>query len=160
MALEPGYVPPTTVSSEQIRLLAYTAVAAGSRGLVFTSDSPLDAPDPDTQQRAMMLELLNLELKLMEPWAAAGSFVATAKSNLPEVSGAVMRTEHARLLLPLWSAAGAQCVPPQPSAGSVDTGGPRRARGDGRLRADAQRRAALRHSAWPAGCRSASTSSA
>jgi hypothetical protein len=119
MALEPGYVPPATVSSEQVRLLAYTAVAAGSRGLVFTSDSPLDAPDPDAQQRAMMLDLLNLELSPMGPWAAAGSVVATAKSNLPDVSGAVLRTEHARLLVPLWSAAGAQCVPAQPTAASL-----------------------------------------
>ena len=36
---------------------------------------PWTAPDPETQQRAMTLELLNLELELMEPWAAAGSFV-------------------------------------------------------------------------------------
>ena len=71
------------VSHEQIRLLCYTAVAAGSRGLVFTSDSPLDAADPDTRQRAMTLELLNLELDLIEPWAAAGSLAATAESQRP-----------------------------------------------------------------------------
>ena len=79
LALEPGSAPPLCVSAEQIRLLAYTAVASGSRGLVFLSDSPLDAPDAETQQRAMALELLNLELEVMEPWAAAGTVDGTAE---------------------------------------------------------------------------------
>jgi hypothetical protein len=116
MSLEPGYVPPLGISPEQIRLLAYTAAAAGSRGLVFVSDSPLDASDPDTRQRAMTLELLNLELELIEPWAAAGNFVASAEASAPEVAGAVLGTEHSRLLLPIWSGPGAQYVPSQSAA--------------------------------------------
>lgn len=117
--LEPGNAPPLAVSPEQMRLLAYTAVASGSRGLLFVSESPLDASDPDTRQRAIALELLNLELALIEPWAAAGSFVATAESNLPQVTGSVLRTEHARLLLPLWSSPGSQCVPSQSAANAL-----------------------------------------
>ena len=61
----------------------------------------------------MALETLNLELELMEPWAAAGQFLTTAETNVPEVTGIMLRTEHARLLLPIWSAVGAQYVPPQ-----------------------------------------------
>jgi hypothetical protein len=116
MALEAGYVPPLSISPEQIRLLAYTAAAAGGRGLVFVSDTPLNAPDADTRQRAMALELLNLELDLLEPWAAAGSFVAAADASVPEVAGAVLGTEHSRLLLPIWSGPGAQYVPSQSAA--------------------------------------------
>jgi hypothetical protein len=119
LTLEPGAAPPLSVSPEQIRLLAYTAVAAGSRGLLFASDSPLDASDPDTRQRAMTLELLNLELDLLEPWAAAGSFVAPAEASVHEVSGAVLRTEHSRLLLPLWSGPGSQFVPSQSAANAL-----------------------------------------
>ncbi len=119
MALEPGYAPPTAVSPEQIRLLAYTAIVSGSRGLVFTSDSPLDASDPGTQQRAMSLELLNLELELIEPWAAAGSFIATAEATDPEVSGAVLCADRAKLLLPLWFSPGAQYVPSQSAANTL-----------------------------------------
>lgn len=115
-AIEPGASVPSAISPEQIRLLAYTAVAAGSRGLMFASDSPLDAQDSDSRQRAMSLELLNLELELIEPWAAAGSFVASAEASVPEVSGAVLRTEHSRLVLPIWSAPGAQFVAPQSAA--------------------------------------------
>ena len=117
--LDPSRPPPLVVSSDQIRLLAYTAVSAGSRGLMFLSDSPLDGPDAETQQRAMSMELLNLELELIEPWAAAGSYVASADSSVPEVAGAILRTERARLLLPIWSAALAQCVPPQSAANSL-----------------------------------------
>jgi hypothetical protein len=118
-ALEPGSAPPLCVPPEQVRLLAYTAVSAGSRGLVFLSDSPLDAADPETQQRAMTLELLNLELELMEPWAAAGSVVANADSNVPEVLATVLHTDRARLLLPIWSAPMAQYVPPQSASNAL-----------------------------------------
>jgi hypothetical protein len=86
---------------------------------LFLSDSPLDSPDAETQQRAMSLELLNLELRRMEPWAAAGSLVATAESNVPEVVGAVLRTERARLLVPIWSAPMSQYVPPQSAANAL-----------------------------------------
>jgi hypothetical protein len=117
--LEPGYVPPLTVSPEQIRLLAYTAVASGSRGLVFASDSPLDASDSDTHLRAMSLELLNLELELMEPWAAGGTYFTTAEPSVPEVAATVLGTDYAKLLLPIWASPGAQCVPSQSAANAL-----------------------------------------
>ena len=118
-AIEPNREPPSTVPSEQIRLLAYTAITAGSRGLLFESDSRLDADDPETRQRAMSLELLNLELQLIEPWTAAGHLVTNAEGSVPDVLGAVLRTDRARLLLPIWSAPGAQCVPGQSAANGL-----------------------------------------
>ena len=77
--------------------------------------------DPDTRQRAMALELLNLELEVMEPWAAAGSLVATtAESNLPAVSG---RGAAARNMPGCCCRSGsspvAQCVPPQSAANAL-----------------------------------------
>ncbi len=119
IASRPDTPPPVSVSSEQIRLLAYTAIGSGSRGLLFTSQSPLNAEDPETRHRAMVLELLNLEMELIEPWAAAGSFVTTADGSKREVTGAVLRTDRARLLLPVWSTAGAQCVPGQSAANNL-----------------------------------------
>ena len=112
-ALQPSGEPPSAVSIEQMRLLVHTAVASGSRGLLFVGESPLDAADPQTRRRATALELLNLELQLIEPWAAAGSFVGTAESTRPEVFGAVLRTDRSRLLLPMWFTPGAQYVPGQ-----------------------------------------------
>jgi len=113
------------VSVEQIRLLTYTAVAAGSRGLLFQSDSPLDAADADTRRRASILELLNLELTLIEPWLKVGEFVATVDGKEPGVVpepgvvGAVLRTDRAHLLLPVWAGPDSQFVPGQSAGNGV-----------------------------------------
>jgi len=109
-ALASGEPLPTAFSGEQIRLMAYTAITSGSRGLLFESETPLDAADPATRGRAMLLELLNLELSLAEPWLAAGSYVETVPGSEPEVLAAVLETDRARLLVPIWSAANAQRV--------------------------------------------------
>ena len=105
-----GKSPPLSISSEQIGLLAYTAVTSGSRGLLFESLSPLDANDPDTRYRAATLELLNLELSLAEPWLAAGDFVSAVEGSDPEAVGVVLRTDRAQLLVPMWTAPGGQFV--------------------------------------------------
>ena len=109
-ALAQGDQSPTVSPSEQIRLLAYTAVTAGARGLLFQSRSALDAGDPDSRGRALTLELLNLELDLIEPWLAAGKVVATLHGSEPGVLAALFRKDHARLLVPIRSAPGAQFV--------------------------------------------------
>ena len=118
-ALAPDVAPPSAVAPEQIRLLAYTAVSAGSRGLLFLSDSPLDAADADSQRRAAALELLNLELELIEPWAAAGKYSATVDTTQPEIVGSVLRVDRARMVLPVWSSPGSQCMPSESAALSL-----------------------------------------
>jgi hypothetical protein len=142
-----GAAPPASVPAEQLRLLVYTAVTAGSRGLVFLSDSRLDAADADARSRAASVELLNLELDLMEPWLAAGHFVTTVPGlkkgadplgdltkrpqkesfgrggplpqTEPEVIASVLRTDRARLMVPVWTSRGAQCVSGQAAARGV-----------------------------------------
>ena len=54
----------------------------------------------------MELELLNLELQLIETWAAGGTFVTTAETSSLNITGAVLRTDRTRLVLPLWSGPG------------------------------------------------------
>src|SRR4029077_9455545 len=57
--------------------------------------------------RALSLALLNLELELMEPWGAAGNYVASATSTDPSIRGVVLSADNARLVLaircPKWS---------------------------------------------------------
>jgi len=118
-ALEPAATPPHALPGEQIRLQVHSAIAAGSRGLLFISQSPLDAPDAQTRHRAMTLQLLNLEIRPIEPWAAAGSFQANADSTRPEVIATVLRSDHARVLLPVWIDEGAQYVPGQSAANGL-----------------------------------------
>jgi len=118
-ALEPAATPPLALPSEQIRLQVHTAIAAGSRGLLCISQSPLDAADAQTRHRAMTLQLLNLEIRPIEPWAAAGSFQAHADSNRPELLATVLRSDRARVLIPVWTDEGAQYVPGQSAANDL-----------------------------------------
>jgi hypothetical protein len=110
---------PLAVPYEQMRLLVYAALGAGSRGLLFQSYGPLTAADDDTRQRALALEQINLELALIDPWTAAGGLSGTVTGNVPEVTGAMLRTDRARLLLPMWLDAGSQFVPGQSAANNV-----------------------------------------
>ncbi len=105
------------VEPEQIRLLVYQALAAGSRGFSFRSSSPLDYQDQATRTRAKTLELLNLELELIEPLVAAGQLSALSVAGNTELTAALLQTENARLLIPVWCGPGAQFVPGQ-SAGN------------------------------------------
>lgn len=100
--LWPDRMPPETVCEEQLRLLALAALASGSRGLVFLSDTPLTGDDPQARYRAAALQVLNAELELIGPWAATGSFQTTAQANEPLLSTAVLRAGRTRLVLPLW----------------------------------------------------------
>lgn len=101
------------IESEQIRLLAYTALAGGARGLCFESRSRLDGNSAAARRRAQTLELLNLELALIEPWAATGNFTMTIPGSDPETLAAVLESNYSRILLPMWSGSGAQFVPGQ-----------------------------------------------
>lgn len=104
--------------TEHARLLTYTALGAGARGLFFASHSPLDAEDNDTRWRADQLELLNLELELIEPWVAGGTPINSIASNDPDIQAAVLQAGGAFILLPVWSGKGAQYVPGQAANGT------------------------------------------
>lgn len=117
--LDPSRPAPRTIPYEQLRLLVFTAMGAGSRGLLFEQTTPLSATDAATRTRAMALELINRELTMLEPWLAGGSLSGTITSTVPEVGGAVLRSDRARLLLPVWVGKGSQYVPGQSSAHSL-----------------------------------------
>jgi len=110
---------PAAFSSEQVRLAVYSAIGAGSRGILFESYSPLTAGDPDTRQRAMTLELLNLELRLVEPWAAAGTPMDAIADSEEGVLAAELQAERARLLIPVWCAPHSQFVAGQSAGRNV-----------------------------------------
>ena len=104
---------PPALDGEQIRLLTYTAIAAGSKGLLFKSTMRLDSTDAVNRVRAAALGLLNLELDLVRPWVSGGYYGGTVNSSDPEIVGAVLATDRARLVVPLWVGDGSQCVPGQ-----------------------------------------------
>jgi hypothetical protein len=100
---------------EQIRLLTYTALAAGCRGLGFWSDRFL-ADSHHGRARLLTLALLNQELRMLEPLLVTAEEPSWIDTSIPEVKAAVMRTERGILVLPMWLGKGAQCVPGQSAA--------------------------------------------
>jgi hypothetical protein len=114
-----GFDEPIGPQPEQIRLLAYTALAAGCRGLGFWSDRFL-ANSHQGRDRLLQLALLNLELQLLEPMLVSiHQEPRWVDTSLPEVKAAVFHTDHGVLVLPIWLGAGAQYVPGQSAASKL-----------------------------------------
>jgi hypothetical protein len=99
---------PRVVQVEQVRQLALAAVAAGARGLWFRSQSPLDAIDPETQLRRLILELVNYELALIEPWGMGGQRLGEVPCENAELRVVSLATERSRLLIPTYVQSNAQ----------------------------------------------------
>ncbi len=87
------------VDPEQLRLAAYSALAAGARGLVFSSNSPLAIDTGPASLRTDAIKLLNLELRMLEPWIAAGTFAEELAAGDGSVQASVLTTDRSRLLL-------------------------------------------------------------
>ena len=90
------------VDPQQIRLAAYQALAAGARGLVFPSEAGAGGLSIDNGPAALRtdaLRLLNMELRLLEPWIAAGGVTEELAGAGGGVQVSVLQTERSRLLL-------------------------------------------------------------
>ncbi|QDT49888.1 hypothetical protein Pan258_39430 [Symmachiella dynata] len=70
---------PVVVEPEQIRLQLYAALQAGNRGIGFMKSSDLNEERPGGLERKLVVQLLNMELDLIEPWLAT----ATLRSTVP-----------------------------------------------------------------------------
>jgi hypothetical protein len=112
---------PIGPQAEQVRLLAYTAVGCGYRGLAFWSDRFL--LDSHTgRDRLLALAQLNQELQMLEPillQATNAREPVWVDTNLstgaicPDVKAAVIHAPGAVLALPIWMGKGTQFVPSQ-----------------------------------------------
>ena len=98
------------VDPESLCLAAFSAVAAGTRGILFASAHRLDGDDRESRARAAASQAMNLELRLLEPWGAAGRFSVQAQSSDPEVQAVVLEASRARLLLAWRCVQGSQVV--------------------------------------------------
>ncbi|HVK80598.1 MAG TPA: hypothetical protein VM915_08285, partial [Verrucomicrobiae bacterium] len=96
---------------DALRLQVNLAIGSGARGIEFASTSRLDSTDPATKQRALSLALMNEELSLVEPWAAAGTRAGVAMSNHPQVTGVLLEYNNSRLLIVSRVSPGSQQVP-------------------------------------------------
>lgn len=103
---------PVGPSPEQIRLLSYTAVASGIKGVGYWSDSVL-ADSQAGRDRLLQMALLNQEFQLLEPVLLAAEKPIWIDTSNPDVKAAVLRSDKSILVIPIWMGRGSQCVPPQ-----------------------------------------------
>jgi hypothetical protein len=103
---------------EQIRLLTYTALAGGCRGLGFWSDRFL-ADSHQGRDRLLALALLNQELQMLEPLLVAADAPSWVDTSDPSIKAAVFHTDRALLVLPIFIGQGAQFCPGQGGAANL-----------------------------------------
>ena len=96
------------IDPESLLLAAQATVAAGARGILFTSSARLDADDRSATRRAAAVRSMNLRMGLLEPWGAAGRFAANATTSDPEVQAVVIEASRARVVLAWRGVQGAQ----------------------------------------------------
>jgi hypothetical protein len=111
---------PVGPQPEQVRLLAYTGVACGCRGLGFWSDRYL-ADSHSGRDRLQGMAILNSELEMLAPLLTA-KYVARTEwldTDNPSVKAALIRTSRGALLLPIWMGGGSQYVPAQGAVAAV-----------------------------------------
>lgn len=94
---------------EQIKLLAVQNLAAGYRGIVYTSDQSL-AESSLGRDRLLQIALFNLELSLIEPFLSGGKPPMIRSSSNPRVDVAIFRHERGVLVMPFWKESGTQYV--------------------------------------------------
>ncbi|GHT22491.1 hypothetical protein FACS189419_05110 [Planctomycetales bacterium] len=113
----PSYL--CALSYEQIKIQIYSALAAGCRGVLYLSETPLTNNDPETEFRRAAVELANWELQLVEEWFAAGRPLNIAQSNVKSMCSAVIQSGRSRLLVPMFQERNAQNAAGPSVAGNV-----------------------------------------
>lgn len=98
------------VDEESLLGAAFTAIAAGSRGILFSSNRSLSGTDPETVTRAAAVQAVNLELETISAWGASGRFTADAETSDPEVRAMVIEASRSRIVLIWRSVQGGQIM--------------------------------------------------
>ncbi len=91
--------PPIPVEPQQIKFLVYEAIAGGSRGLRFLSNTRMDAVDPVSRLRAKTIEWINAEVTQLEPWAVGGAVMGAVPTDDGQLEVTALNTNRSRLLL-------------------------------------------------------------
>ncbi len=67
--------PLPVVEPEQIRLLTWTALSAGVRGIGYWKSTSFDSTFPGARERELIIAIISQEIELLEPWLATRSVI-------------------------------------------------------------------------------------
>ena len=67
--------PVPVVEPEQIRLLTWSAICAGCKGIGFWKRTAFDVDIPGARERELAIAIVNQEISLLEPWLATHSVI-------------------------------------------------------------------------------------
>ncbi len=107
------------VDGESLSLAAFSALAAGTRGILFTSSRRLDGDDRESKARAAAAHEMNVRMKVLEPWGAAGRFAAQAQTSSNEVQAFVLEAARARMVVAWRCVQGSQIVARRYAGGDI-----------------------------------------
>src|SRR2546430_1163232 len=109
------------VDPEQLRLETFHCVAAGARGFVFPSERALAIDTGPAALRTDAIRLINMELRLLEPWIAAGNLAEEMAAPDGSLQVSTLTTDRSRLLVVMQHAPAQQFAlgPPPRSSASV-----------------------------------------
>ena len=88
----------TTINYDQLAMITHRSLAMGARGIHFQSFSRLDRTDKETLLRIRILERLNRELQLIEPWVSGGTSTDIINSALEQHAVYMTKTGRTRLV--------------------------------------------------------------
>jgi hypothetical protein len=89
------------VGDEQLDTLIRMAAVGGCRGLLFQSHTSLNLADDQSKRRAAALELVNRQLRLIDPWLTIGRNVGQVVSTDATTTASILQLEQSRLIMQL-----------------------------------------------------------
>jgi len=107
------------IDPEQVRLETFHAISAGMRGFFFPSEHPLAIDTASRALRTDAIRLVNMELKLLEPWIAGGQMAEEMAAPDGSLQVSTLTTDRSRLLILTQHAAAQQFVLGPPPRNSV-----------------------------------------
>jgi hypothetical protein len=88
----------TWQTPQRIAHQTQAAIDSGAHGLVFTSQQALSAVNSMNQLTIAACELMNRELRMIEPWLLGGTAAGLATCSDPDLHAAVMQRDRIRLV--------------------------------------------------------------
>ncbi len=97
--VEPAVPELEVIDPVQLRLQVARAVAAGAKGFVFRSSSPLDMSASEHGVRTAAMRTVNRDLNLIGPWIMGGQIEVVPKIDREDYAAAAWKASRSQLII-------------------------------------------------------------